>query len=69
MIWNDEFETLPREAMEALHLKRLRDLTDRVYSTVPFYRRKLTEIGYKPGDLRKLEDLSRLPFTTKDDLR
>ncbi len=69
MIWNDEFETLPREAMEALHLKRLRDLTDRVYSTVSFYRRKLTEIGYKPGDLRKLEDLSRLPFTTKDDLR
>jgi phenylacetate-CoA ligase len=69
MIWNDEFETLPREAMEALQLKRLRDLVDRVYSTVPFYRRKLSEIGYKPGDLRKLEDLSRLPFTTKDDLR
>jgi phenylacetate-CoA ligase len=55
--------------MEALQLKRLRDLVDRVYSTVPFYRRKLSEIGYKPGDLRKLEDLSRLPFTTKDDLR
>jgi len=69
MIWNDEFETLPREAMEALQLKRLRDLVDRVYSTVPFYRRKLSEIGYKPGDLRKLEDLSRLLFTTKDDLR
>lgn len=69
MIWNDEFETLPREAMEALQLKRLRDLVDRVVSTVPFYRRKLTEIGYKPGDLRKLEDLSRLPFTSKDDLR
>jgi phenylacetate-CoA ligase len=69
MIWNDEFETLPREAMEALQLKRLRDLVDRVYSTVPFYRQKLSEIGYKPGDLRTLEDLSRLPFTTKEDLR
>lgn len=69
MIWDDEFETLPREAMEALQLKRLRDLVDRVYSTVPFYRRKLTEIGYKAGDIRKLEDLSRLPFTAKDDLR
>jgi len=69
MIWNDEFETLPREAMEALQLKRLRDLVDRVVSTVPFYRRKLTEIGYKPGDIRKLEDLSRLPFTSKEDLR
>jgi len=69
MIWNDEFETLPREAMEALQLKRMRDLVDRVYSTVPFYRRRLSEIGYKPGDIRTLEDLSRLPFTTKDDLR
>ncbi len=69
MIWNDEFETLPREAMEALQLKRLRDLVDRVYSTVPFYRKKLAEVGYKPGDLRTLEDLTRLPFTTKDDLR
>ena len=69
MIWNDEFETLPREAMEALQLKRLRDLVDRVYSTVPFYRQKLSGVGYKPGDLRTLEDLSRLPFTTKEDLR
>ncbi|MCK7479270.1 MAG: 2-oxoacid:acceptor oxidoreductase family protein [Candidatus Moduliflexus flocculans] len=41
MIWNDEFETLPREALEALQLKRLRDLVDRVYATVPFYRQKL----------------------------
>ncbi len=69
MIWNDEFETLPREAMEALQLKRLRDLVDRLYATVPFYRKTLGAAGYKPGDLRKLEDLARLPFTTKDDLR
>jgi len=69
MIWNDEYETLPREAMEALQLKRLRALVDRLSSTVPFYKRKLAEVGYKPGDLRKLDDLSRLPFTTKDDLR
>jgi phenylacetate-CoA ligase len=69
MIWNDEFETLPREAMEALQLKRLRDMVERVYATVPFYRKKLAGAGYKPGDIRKLEDLARLPFTTKDDLR
>jgi phenylacetate-CoA ligase len=69
MIWNDEYETLPREAMEALQLKRLQALVDRVCSTVPFYKRKLGEMGYKPGDLRTLDDLSRLPFTTKDDLR
>jgi phenylacetate-CoA ligase len=69
MIWNDEFETLPREALEALQVKRLRDLTDRVSATVPFYRRKLDEIGYKPGDLRTLDDVAKLPFTTKEDLR
>jgi len=69
MIWNDEYETLPREAMEALQLKRLRDVVDRVYATVPFYRNKLSEAGFKPGDLRKLSDLARLPFTTKSDLR
>jgi phenylacetate-CoA ligase len=69
MIWNDEYETLPREALEALQLKRLRDLVDRMYARVPFYRQKLTEAGYKPGDIRKLADLARLPFTTKEDLR
>jgi phenylacetate-CoA ligase len=69
MIWNDEYETLPREALEALQLKRLRDLVDRMYARVPFYRKKLTEAGYKSGDIRTLGDLARLPFTTKDDLR
>jgi phenylacetate-CoA ligase len=69
MIWNDEFETLPREALEALQLKRLRDLVDRVYATVPFYKTRLDKVGYKPGDLRTIDDLTRLPFTTKDDLR
>jgi len=69
MIWNDEYETLPREALEALQLKRLRDLVDRMYARVPFYRQKLTEAGYKPGDIRTLGDLARLPFTAKDDLR
>jgi len=69
MIWNDEYETLPREAMEALQLKRLRALLDRVCSTVPFYQRRLGAAGYKPGDLRKVDDLALLPFTTKEDLR
>jgi phenylacetate-CoA ligase len=69
MIWNEEFETLPREAIEALQFKRLRSLVDRVYGTVPFYRKKLEESGYKPGDIRSLSDLSSLPFTTKIDLR
>jgi phenylacetate-CoA ligase len=69
MIWNDEFETLPREAMEALQVKRLREQVDRVYATVPFYRTKLSEAGFRPGDIRKLSDLAKLPFTSKNDLR
>jgi len=69
MIWNEEYETLPREAMEALQLKRLRDMVGRIYGSVPFYRRKLTEAGYRPGDIRSLADLARLPFTMKEDLR
>ncbi len=69
MIWNEEFETLPREALEALQLKRLRSLVERIYGTVPFYRKKLEESGYRLGDIHSLQDLASLPFTTKIDLR
>ena len=69
MIWNEELETLPREAIEALQLERLRNLAEQVYGAVPFYREKFSESGCKPGDIRSLSDLSRLPFTTKNDLR
>ncbi len=69
MIWDEEYETLPREALEALQAKRLRDTVERVYATVPFYRHKLDEAGVKPGDIRSVKDLSRLPFTLKTDLR
>ncbi len=69
MIWNEEFETLPREALEALQLKRLKALVERVYATVPYYRQKMDSAGVRPDDIRTLDDLKRLPFTTKDDLR
>ena len=69
MIWNEEFETLPRSALEALQLKRLQATVARVYATVPFYRRKFDELGITPDDIRALEDLQRLPFTVKNDLR
>ncbi len=69
MIWDEEFETLPREALEALQLKRLRAILERVYATVPFYRNKFDSLGVKPSDLKSLADLKRFPFTTKIDLR
>ncbi len=69
MIWNEEFETLPREALEALQLKRLTNQVERVYAAVPYYRKKMDEKGVKPSDIKSLEDISKLPFTTKEDLR
>ena len=69
MIYNIEFETLPREALEAIQLRRLQATVQRVYATVPFYRKKFDEAGMRPGDIKSLKDLQRLPFTTKQDLR
>jgi phenylacetate-CoA ligase len=69
MIWDEEFETLPREALEALQLKRLAATAERVYATVPFYKKKLDECGLKLADIKSLKDLQRFPFTTKLDLR
>lgn len=69
MIWNDEFETLPREALEALQLKRLQATAERVYSTVPFYRKKFDEKGVRPSHIKSMKDLKLLPFTVKTDLR
>lgn len=69
MIFNEEFETLPRPALEALQLKRLQDVSKRVYERVPFYKKKFDEAGIKPGDIKSLDDLKNLPFTVKQDLR
>lgn len=69
MIYNEEFETLPREALEALQLKRLQQVVQRVYHTVGFYRKAFDEAGVKPDDLKTLGDLRRFPFTTKQHLR
>jgi len=69
MIFDVKYETLPREDMERLQLKRLQALCERVYANVPFYRKKFDEKGLKPSDIRTLEDVRLLPFTEKQDLR
>ncbi len=69
MIFNEEFETLPRPAIEALQLKRLQDVAKRVYERVPFYKKKFDEAGFKPNDIKSIDDLQKLPFTEKQDLR
>src|SRR4051794_27201748 len=69
MFFNEEFETLPRPALEALQLKRLQSVLGRVYANVPFYRQSLDNAGIKPSDVTSLADLQNLPFTTKQDMR
>ncbi len=69
MIWNEEYETMPREALESIQLKRLQQVVTRVYQNVEPYRKKMDEAGIKPEDIRELRDIEKLPFTVKDDLR
>ncbi|KIH77444.1 phenylacetate-CoA ligase [Geoalkalibacter ferrihydriticus] len=69
MIWNDDFETLPREAIESLQFKRLRQTLERVSATVPFYREHFRRAGVTPDQLKSLDDLQRFPFTLKQDMR
>jgi len=57
------------EALRTLQFARLKNLVERVYNNVAFYREKLDSMGIKPSDIKCLEDLAKLPFTTKDDLR
>ena len=66
-IW-DPAETLPREELRVLQLARLRETLARA-ARAPFYREALARAGVGPGGVRSLDDLRRLPFTTKDDLR
>ncbi len=68
MIWSKE-ETLSRSEMESLQLARLQETVQRVYEKVPYYRAKMDEEGVKPQDIKTLADLSKLPFTTKQDMR
>jgi phenylacetate-CoA ligase len=69
MFYNEEFETLPRPVLEALQLKRLQDVLERVYANVPFYKASFEKAGIRPEQVKSLDDLQRLPFTTKQDMR
>ncbi len=68
-MWNPEMETLPRAKLEKLQLERLKQTLELVYKKVPFYTRAFDECRVKPSDIKSLDDLARLPFTTKQDLR
>lgn len=69
MIWNETKECMSRDEMMTLQGARLVKQVDMVYHSVESYRKKMQAVGLEPGDIRGLEDLTKLPFTTKDDLR
>ncbi len=68
-IYNHDFETMPRREIEAVQLKRLQATIERIYATVPFYKNSFDKAGIKPENIKGLDDLQRIPFTTKLDLR
>lgn len=69
MIWNRDIECMSRDEMRKLQDRRLIDLVAKVYNHVPFYKRKMDELGVKPTDIKGIEDIPKLPFTYKQDLR
>jgi phenylacetate-CoA ligase len=68
-IWNSEYETMSREALAELQLRRLQSTVAWVWDNVSHYRTALEERGVRPKDIKSLEDVSRLPFTDKSTLR
>ena len=69
MIWNTDYETLPRGDIAGLQGERLGRLVDVLYRRVPFYRKKMESLGVKPHDVQGIADVVKLPFTTKDEMR
>lgn len=69
MIWNETKECMSRDEMSIMQGARLSKLVKKVYHNVEFYRKKMQEIGLEPGDIKGIEDITKLPYTTKADLR
>ena len=69
MIWNEEIETMPRQDLEELQLKKLQAIVKRAFNEIPYYNKKYSEAEVYPEDIECLNDIQKLPFITKDDLR
>jgi len=67
--WNKEMETLPRERLEELQLKRFRERMQYLYDRSPMFRRKYDEARVRPSDIRTLDDIRHVPFVVKEELR
>jgi len=69
MIWNEKIECASRDSMREIQSERLIRTVKRVYHNIPYYRKKMQELGLVPEDIKSIDDLAKLPFTTKTDLR
>jgi len=69
LYWNREAECMARDRLREVQLKRLKKMVERVFASVPHYRRVFQAAGVDPGDIRDLSDLAKLPFTVKQDFR
>jgi phenylacetate-CoA ligase len=69
MIWDEKYETMPRGELKELQTERLKSIAQKVYDRVPFYKAKFDAHGVKPSDIKSIDDIRKLPFTTKDEMR
>jgi phenylacetate-CoA ligase len=69
MIWNQPKECMSEADKRRMQGERLRKVVERVYHAVPFYRQRMQEMDIAPRDIRSIDDIRHLPFTTKQDLR
>ena len=69
MIWNEKIECATREEMRIIQSERLCETVKRIYHNVPYYRKKMQEVGLTANDIHGVDDLHKLPFTIKYDLR
>jgi len=67
--WNPKIELMPKDELQNLQLKNLKALVYRLYNFSPFYRQRMEAKGVNPDDVIKLDDVAKLPFMTKKDLR
>ncbi len=69
MIWNESIECIDRDALKTIQSIRLKKIVEHIYHNTPFYRKKMQELGITPDDIESIDDIIKLPFTNKSDLR
>src|SRR5208283_3450931 len=67
--WNEKIETMPAEELKLYQLKKLKEQVKYCYENSAFYKKKFDRVGLKPENIRSLDDLEKIPFTVKNDLR